>query len=239
MLLSTIPQNTSGEDYICADVHGHFSLLQSQLNDVDFNPHLDRLFSLGDLIDRGEESDHVLQWLDKPWFYAIQGNHERMLINCVESQADSLRFQWFNWGGAWAEDMQEKELQQYYDALSQLPIAIELQVAQHKRVALVHAELPEICDWTDIEQLLRATSSNHIERDLTISTMLWNRPRYLDSVNIAAIAPVENIHHVFHGHTILNQITTLANRTFMDLGSYKTGKIGLIKISDFLSRHDS
>ena len=42
--------------------------------------------------------------------------------------------------------------------------------------------------------------------------------------------------HVFHGHAIVEQIITLGNRTFMDLGSYKTGDIGLIEPVAFLAR---
>lgn len=80
-LISKVQSNTVGIDYICSDVHGHFSLLQDKLDQAGFDPYVDRLFSLGDLIDRGPECEEVLTWLQYDWFYAIQGNHERMLIN--------------------------------------------------------------------------------------------------------------------------------------------------------------
>jgi len=82
--------NAPGTDYICSDIHGHFSLLTQQLAQIKFNEKTDRLFSLGDLIDRGDESGQALEWLAKPWFFAIQGNHERMLINAYESRSESL-----------------------------------------------------------------------------------------------------------------------------------------------------
>ncbi|MGY0658121.1 metallophosphoesterase [Bordetella bronchiseptica] len=36
------------------------------------------MFSVGDLADRGPESVDVLKWLERPWFHAICGNHDRM-----------------------------------------------------------------------------------------------------------------------------------------------------------------
>ena len=61
------------------DLHGCFNLLVRLLVDVQFNPDQDRLFSVGDLIDRGPYSLRCLQLLQEPWFFAVQGNHELML----------------------------------------------------------------------------------------------------------------------------------------------------------------
>lgn len=128
-------QNRHGKDYICSDIHGHFSLLSEQLAQINFNEQTDRLFSLGDLIDRGDESAQGLEWLAKPWFFAIQGNHERMLINAFESRSESLWFQWMMWGGNWAEDMDFDALEPFYLALSQLLLAIELALPNKKLLA--------------------------------------------------------------------------------------------------------
>lgn len=237
MLINEIKPNSAGKDYICADTHGHFSLLESQLNKVGFDTKTDRLFSLGDLIDRGDESDQVLAWLAHPWFYAIQGNHERMLINTVASQSDAMRLQWFNWGGAWAEDLDGSTLQGYHRELSRLPVAIELHLSQGQRVALVHAHLPDQCDWKNMASLLHETPDQEVEHHPVISDMLWNKPSYLTNPTKTNLpAPVKNIDHVFHGHSIMTSITTIGNRTFMDLGSYCSGKIGLIDVSSFLAK---
>jgi len=40
---------------------------------------VDQLFSVGDLVDRGPESHRVLEWLARPWFFAICGNHDFMV----------------------------------------------------------------------------------------------------------------------------------------------------------------
>jgi hypothetical protein len=65
--------------------------------------------------------------------------------------------------------------------------------------------------------------------------MFWNKGQ-ASSIDAALgeIEPVDHVSHVFHGHTIMPEITTCANRTFMDLGGYETGKLGLLKIEDYL-----
>ncbi|MGK0173918.1 MAG: serine/threonine protein phosphatase 1 [Ulvibacter sp.] len=234
-MIKYIVKNVNGTDYICSDIHGHFYILEAELKNVSFNEETDRLFSLGDLIDRGDDSDQVLEWLEKPWFYAIQGNHERILINAYESQSDMLRHQWFAWGGQWAEDITDEEIEPFYNALSKLPIAIELELSNNAKVGLVHAELPNKCDWNDLTKLLETAKPKDIEATREISDLLWKKSQPFGTTDeILEIEPVTNIHHVFHVHTIVSDYHTITNRTFMDLGSYETGKIGFVDLIDFL-----
>ena len=234
-MIQTFVCNSAGKDYICSDIHGHFSLLTRQLDLINFNEDVDRLFSLGDLIDRGDESDQALEWLAKPWFFAIQGNHERMLINAYESRSESLRFQWMMWGGGWAEDMDVDALEPFYRKFSALPLAVELGLPNGKSVGLVHAELPDVCGWNEIKRLLSHIEPAQVEATLATSDMLWRKIQaYLPADEIPRVEPVHNIDHVFHGHTIVENYRTITNRTFMDLGSYESGRIGLIEPLGFL-----
>ena len=68
--------NTAGRDFVVGDIHDCFSELQAKLDNLDFDEDVDRLFSVGDLIDRGAESRRSLEWLDKPWFHAVRGTRE-------------------------------------------------------------------------------------------------------------------------------------------------------------------
>lgn len=235
-MIKFIHKNIRGTDYICSDIHGHFYLLEEALKRVGFKEEVDRLFSLGDLIDRGDGSSQVLEWINKPWFYAIQGNHERMLINAFESQSDILRHQWFAWGGQWAEDMADEEVEPFYNALSELPIAIDIELANGLHVGLVHAELPNTCDWNSVILLLQSAKPNDIESNREISDLLWKRSQAFSTVDeILDIELVTNVGHVFHGHTIVSDYHTITNRTFMDLGSYESGTIGFIEPVSFLA----
>lgn len=236
MKIQYFSTNLSGQDYICSDIHGHFSLLEQQLEEIRFNPDQDRLFCLGDLIDRGDESNLVLDYLAKPWFFSILGNHELMLIDAFESESEQVRQQWNFWGGDWAEDFDEVILEQYYEAIVELPIAIELRLPNDRNIGLVHAELPLVCDWDEVKKTLsqKGIRDNRTDSPL-LHGMLWQKGQMQSPEAVhGQIPPVENIDHVFHGHTIVSEIATISNRTFMDLGSYKSGRIGLIATTSLL-----
>ncbi|MEP0355584.1 metallophosphoesterase [Paraglaciecola sp.] len=228
-------QNIQGRDFICGDIHGYFNIIDKLLIEHEFNPSVDRLFSLGDLIDRGRGSINVLTWLSQPWFHAIQGNHERMLINVVESQSKDVWKQWQSWGGLWARGLDYKSLQVYYDAMVKMPAAIEIEISEGCNLGLVHAELPDKCDWHQVKTMLLEAPQN-IEDNRAISDLFWTRAQlFYDDVRKQKVQPVKNIFHVFHGHTPVKKYQTISNRTFLDLGSYKTGEIGFIEIGNFFN----
>lgn len=52
--------NERGRDFVVGDIHGHAALLDCLLDRVRFDPASDRLFALGDLIDRGPQSQLLL-----------------------------------------------------------------------------------------------------------------------------------------------------------------------------------
>ena len=241
--------NTQGVDYICADIHGHFTLLEEHLQKINFDPGTDRLFSLGDLIDRGDESPKALEYLRFPWFHAILGNHELMLMRAYESADPQIYEWWYYWGGDWAESLSQAQLQAYYEAFKHLPVAIELALNNNRSIGLVHAQLPSPASWHSIcDQLSRipAAASNPDSYDIVkngaqrndVAEMLWSKSQvYASAKERKKILAVEDIDHVFHGHSIVyHQPETIANRTFMDLGSYETGDIGFINPVEFLSR---
>jgi serine/threonine protein phosphatase 1 len=239
--------NTQGIDYVCADIHGHFTLLEARLREVHFDPGKDRLFSLGDLIDRGDESHKALEYLRFPWFHAILGNHEVMLMRAYESDDPQVYEWWYYWGGDWAKLLKQAQLQAYYDAFKFLPVAIELILRDKRKIGLVHAQLPSPVSWHSIceqlNQIPQAASNpdsyenvkNKAHRN-HIAEMLWSKSQvYGSEKDRHKIQPVKDIDHVFHGHSIVyEKPDTITNRTFMDLGSYETGQIGFIDPVEFL-----
>ena len=93
-------KNTRGRDLIIGDIHGHFTRAKEALDAVGFNPEAgDRLFSVGDLVDRGPESDQALEWLAKPWFHAVAGNHEDFAIRWPQGNMQAGHY--VQNGGAW------------------------------------------------------------------------------------------------------------------------------------------
>jgi serine/threonine protein phosphatase 1 len=241
--------NNQGVDYICSDIHGYFPLLEARMREVNFDPRKDRVFSLGDLIDRGDESHRALEFLQYPWFHAILGNHELMLMRAYESDDPQVYEWWYYWGGEWAKSLSQAQMQAYYDAFKYLPVAIELSLRNGLKVGLVHAQLPSPVSWHNIYDQLSRIPQQVIEPDSydvvkagasgnDIAEMLWSKSQaYASKKERTKIQPVQDIDHVFHGHSIVyRQPDTIANRTFMDLGSYETGEIGFIDPVEFLKR---
>ncbi len=109
-----LPTNTVGRDFIVGDMHGCLDLFQAQLDRIGFDPTKDRIFSVGDLADRGPDSMGCLRLLREPWFHAVRGNHEDMLLDYVYSVAPPYGYNeapalFFHNGGRWALDLSESE----------------------------------------------------------------------------------------------------------------------------------
>ena len=47
--------NTKGRDFVVGDIHGELEMLKSELVKVGFDHSKDRLFSVGDMVDRGHK----------------------------------------------------------------------------------------------------------------------------------------------------------------------------------------
>ena len=111
-LVRALPANARGRDFVVGDLHGCFGLLDRLLEHVRFDPASDRLFSVGDLVDRGPDSLRCVEFLASPWFYAVKGNHETLLLEFFESYlADGTMDDWDRFpqsdvalnGGEWVE----------------------------------------------------------------------------------------------------------------------------------------
>ena len=69
-------RNENGRDFVVSDIHGCYDTLMVELAQIDFDQHKDRLFSVGDLVDRGPDSLKCLKLIEEPWFHPVIGNHE-------------------------------------------------------------------------------------------------------------------------------------------------------------------
>ncbi|MHB1641444.1 MAG: metallophosphoesterase [Acidithiobacillus sp.] len=77
------------------DLHGCVEHLRVLLRYVGFDESTDRLFSVGDLVDRGPDSPGALELLKEthagvqPWFYPVMGNHDAMLLAVLMQYKDA------------------------------------------------------------------------------------------------------------------------------------------------------
>jgi serine/threonine protein phosphatase 1 len=205
--------NTAGRDLAVGDIHGHFSRLQAALEAAGFNSSVDRLFSVGDLVDRGPQSLDVDQWLlRKPWFHAVRGNHEQMAVDShAAGRTSAERGMHFINGGAWFYALSGVEQAYYAQILGDLPLVIEVETPQGL-IGIVHADVPR-GSW---QAMTQALSDPAVEVEQLATTLQWSRRRITDR-NPDGISGVRA---VVVGHTPLPQPVILGNVFHIDTGGW-------------------
>ncbi|MEJ2061364.1 MAG: metallophosphoesterase [Gammaproteobacteria bacterium] len=224
-MYQSFPRNETGRDFVVGDLHGMFSALEQMLLGVEFDAERDRLFSVGDLIDRGPESQRCLEFLDHSWFHAVQGNHERMMLT---AQNDAMNF--LNWtnmnGGGWWHDIDDEMREAFMTRVAALPLAMEI-ATEHGSVGIVHADIPLNVGWHEfVEKLEDASFQDYA---------LWSRNRLKLAELSGRVPPVEGIDLVVVGHTPLQRAVQIANIYYLDTAAaywedIKGAKLSLLQI---------
>lgn len=218
--------NAAGRDIAVGDIHGHFRKLKIALDEIGFDASVDRLFSVGDLVDRGPDSDAALEWLAQPWFHAVRGNHEEMAIDLVRGQTMGKACYVQN-GGAWNLSNPRALQVQIADEFAALPITIEVETGAGL-VGIVHAECPTHT-WAEMIQGLHSESDQ--EREYMQGACQWGRNRH-DLASAQGLAyPVGGVRAVLSGHTPVRCLTWLSNTLMADTGVFMGGAFALVDLA--------
>ncbi|MCJ8205803.1 metallophosphoesterase [Pseudomonas sp. RGM2987] len=227
--IKTFPSNEKGRDFVVGDVHGHFELLRALLNRSKFDLEQDRVFSVGDLIDRGPDSVEVVNWLSQPWFHAVRGNHEQMLIDCVSGHGDIPRHT--RNGGAWLYELAPTLQDELSTVLQALPTIIEVDLLDGRTVGIVHAEAPLTLiddDWQKAKEALSG-QLGEICRLRAVSMALYAR----EKIERQNHDPVRGIDQLYVGHSTVPSVTRLGNVVYIDTGcSFGDGALSLVELTD-------
>ena len=138
-MIKHVPFNTEGRDFVVGDMHGRFDHFIGFVEGLNIDPEKDRVFSVGDLIDRGPDSAKCLALTQQKWFHAVRGNHEQLLLDSVRGDNQALGI-WLQNGGDWALKTQPGELSTYADWIDALPVGIAVGEGEF-RFNIVHAEV--------------------------------------------------------------------------------------------------
>ncbi|WP_225787847.1 metallophosphoesterase [Pseudomonas sp. Marseille-P8916] len=213
-----VAANTRGRDLAVGDIHGHFARLRQCLDALGFDPEVDRLFSVGDLVDRGPDSLQALDWLARPWFYAVQGNHEALAINHLRGgrlDLDMYRAA----GGGWFLDLPRADQQRYVEGFASMPIGMEVQTADGL-VGLLHADSP-FADWPTLRARLQAADDPAVRE-----VCQWSRRRLREGDT----QPVEGLRALLVGHTPVVRAKRLGNVWYLDTGGWSSGFFSLMAL---------
>ncbi|MBO3277012.1 metallophosphoesterase [Pseudomonas schmalbachii] len=206
-------RNFVGRDFAVGDIHGHFTRLQAALDAAGFVAESDRLFSVGDLVDRGPESIRALEWLDRPWFFAIQGNHEDMAVrHAFEHSLDPDVY--CSNGGAWFMALPDFEQRRIAARLGSLPLLAEIDT-EYGPVGLVHADCP-LASWTDLCEVMTSPDVPRRLRERLKVVCQWSRER----IYAADERGVAGVRAVIVGHTPVRQVAALGNVYHIDTGGW-------------------
>ena len=205
--------NAKGRDFVVGDLHGAFDLLDVELRQVRFDPTQDRLFCLGDLINRGGNSGAVADFLSRPGIYALQGNHEWLVLHAAcNLDQDSPEFETLmrTYSAQWFVDLPQAQRNRVVLALSELPYVIEIEQPDREPIGLVHADMPTGMPWDDF---FKAIDSGE---EQALLCALWSRARFQDG-NTETIAGASL---VYFGHnTRFGMPTQLGNTFHIDTGA--------------------
>jgi len=220
-----LKENKVGRDFVTTDIHGMFTALKESLSNASFDKKKDRLFVVGDLVDRGSEPFDVLEFINEDWFFSVAGNHDLQyaFINDSEKFLPNHLACYSPNDIWWIKD--EDKFSKICTAFREkLYSAIEIE-SDNGLIGLVHAEVPDGLTWTEMTEKLRDEDYDMLYK------CAWNRTvakiamkgDFTLEVDLEYI--IADVSHVFHGHTInkidLFQPYSIGNRYYIDTCAYK------------------
>lgn len=238
--------NTQGTDYFVGDIHGHFRQLSQALAAVGFCPQRDRLVGVGDLLDRGEDSDVAAEWLCQSFFHTVRGNHEGLYLAWRDRRhapAEQQRFEeelYFPNGGAWVRSLEEEEHQALEALVRNLPYFLTVPSPDGRVVGVVHAELPDGATWPSI--LANAPDADMIE------AMTWSRDRFRHAKAVHNGRPsrtpapkdgnrIAGLDALVCGHAGVRQPQALGNILYLDTGGWhRRGRFSVLSMDQVLGQ---
>lgn len=213
MFIQKLTENTLGRDIVIGDIHGEMDAFWALMEKVNFSPLIDRVISVGDLIDRGPDSIEAIKLIDEPWFNPVRGNHEDFVVTAIMHQEakDILAAH----GGEWIMDLDDRELLALSRRFSSLPAAIEV-MNNGRKFGVVHAGIPLRHTWDMVTQQL-ADHEMAFSKRLALSNKLTvTRKR----IELGIDDPIKGLDTLFVGHTIHDKATLKGNTVYLDTGAY-------------------
>lgn len=217
--------NERGRDFVVGDIHGMFEHLRVLLEDIGFDEACDRLFSVGDLVDRGPHSTEALDWLDRPWFHACRGNHEQFAIDSDDPEQLDV---WVGHnGGGWWTTLDEEAQARFRDRFVDLPLALEVET-ETGLVGIVHADVPPLLTWDRFMDLLTVRNED------AMFYAMWSRNRI--SGHSSALPVQGRVARVYCGHTPIRETLAFDNVHFIDTGAvysaegYRDARLTVVQI---------
>ncbi|WP_419908136.1 metallophosphoesterase family protein [Hoeflea sp.] len=214
--------------YAIGDVHGHDHLLEQMLARIvsdRMERHAGRpatIVSLGDYVDRGPDSAGVIDRLMRGVAgfdtVCLKGNHEAMLLACVDTDDRQVWQHWMRNGGTATMGSFGLDPARNGGAKALVEAVGLERIAFLRRLPLYHATADYLFVHAGI--VPGRPIEEQSERDL-----LWIRDRFLDSDR-------DHGRLVIHGHTPVAEPDIRPNRIGIDTGAFMTGRLTAVVLGE-------
>ncbi len=225
--------NTKGLDFIVGDIHGMYYTLMAKLKEVGFDFHIDRLFSTGDLIDRGPESVLCLSLLNEDWFIPIYSNHEDMMM-AVLSSTYITRLPapnaWLKYGGAWYLDLIARGKNISQDTLKHLKnLPLINVITGTNRINIVHAEFPNGTTDAQIDSWAERDPANETAHQMIYGRSRIDKARKIINTN-EFVKMDKGLSKTYVGHSPVDEIINIGQYVYIDTGAVFGGELTVLPL---------
>ena len=211
--------NQQGRDLVVGDVHGCFRTLDRALATLAFDPACDRLFGVGDLVERGPHSEEALIWIESRFVAVALGNHDVAAHAWLDAKLGGSS----DPPSGWLRSIDPSAYGRWHDAFGRMPLAVTVETP-HGPVGIVHAESPHRV-WTEATRLL--------ERGHKLAVALLGLPGSPDTVRRYRSRPVEGVRALVHGHQPVPAVERTGNRWNIDTGAgiVRFNRLSLLEVN--------
>lgn len=251
--------NEAGRDFVVGDVHGCLDDLLSAMREAAFDPKHDRLFSSGDLVNRGPKSFEILEMVERePWFHPTCGNHDAVVAMIGQSiigrlldsgtlelsdrdlrEIDTMSAEWIVdlLADIQAGNRSPRDLVTMASPAS-WPLAIEIETREGP-VGVLHGD-PCAPHWVGVREALE---QNEPRRE-SVHKILWGDGVAFEAKKLAGQSDVGDkpllsdiscpgVTRLYSGHVpVKNPPMTVGNRSWIDSGAiWGVGRIELHEVS--------
>lgn len=240
-------QNITGRDFVVGDLHGCVDLFNATLEAISFNKDKDRMFSVGDLGDRGPYSPACMDLMFQPWFQAVRSNHGDLMNQYVSPANDAeARFALYNWmpnGGQWSLDVPDDTMLKYAEADEALPYLLTVDLPNGTKFHVIHAEFSTREPLTDKiilseeASFLRKVKDAGLKKENDGNVITWGRNIFRQFFNEPLHTlkdfsfPKEhlnffnsNLSTIYSGHTVMKEPTKYLGQINIDTGAVFSGE---------------
>ncbi|EIX7438379.1 serine/threonine protein phosphatase [Escherichia coli] len=150
-----------------------------------------------------------------PWFRAVRGNHEQMMIDGLSERGNVNH--WLLNGGGWFFNLdydKETLAKVLAHKAEELPLIIEL-VSKDKKYVICHADYP--CDKYEFG------------KPVDHQQVIWNRERISNSQD-GIVKEIKGADTFIFGHTPAVKPLKFANQMYIDTGAVFCGNLALIQV---------